>query len=149
MADPHDIIDLNEALYSEPFGGDETDVSVLSEKIVKFRKATTCQSCRSPVLPGTQGRARTERNYETRQIMTFRWCTICTTCMAIEPVDGMESGEQRIATDKRPYSSAAFRAFLNARIEEEGDDEGGEIAPLYRCMLMMLDKHEPADVPRD
>lgn len=70
------------ALDFRPFDGDETDTTLLSDKIVTGRKAYVCQTCDGPIQPGERQRAMVETNNEDKQIMTFRWCRICCRAMA-------------------------------------------------------------------
>ncbi|HQT89106.1 MAG TPA: hypothetical protein PK677_11215 [Acidiphilium sp.] len=75
--------DLAEALRFLPFDGDETDVSPLSDKIVKAAKEhPRCQICHGVILKGERHRAKTERNNEEKTVMTFRFCNKCCRAMA-------------------------------------------------------------------
>jgi hypothetical protein len=75
--------DLNSALRYDPFQGDETYFTLMSDKIVTARKDhPRCQICEAPILKGERHRARTEWNNENKTIMTFRFCWKCTRAMA-------------------------------------------------------------------
>lgn len=77
------------ALVYEPFEGDETDVSGLTDKFVTGRKEHECFHCRDPIPVGQRHRAKTERNNEDRKIETFRFCAACCKTFAIyEGPDG-------------------------------------------------------------
>jgi len=70
-------------LSFDPFSGDETDVSDLSDGFVKGRKDYECQHCAGPIYKGERHRAKTERNNEDHVLMTFRFCPPCCASMAV------------------------------------------------------------------
>lgn len=78
-------VNLEDALADEPFFGDETDTTTLSDKIVKAAKDhPRCQICEAPIAKGEMHRALTERlNEGGGGIMTFRFCNKCTRAMAM------------------------------------------------------------------
>ncbi|MFH5924590.1 hypothetical protein [Roseomonas xinghualingensis] len=76
--------DEDACLTYQPFGGDETDTTVLSDKIVKAAKDHPhCQMCSGPIFKGERHRAMRERNNEERKIETWRWCSKCCRAQAM------------------------------------------------------------------
>ena len=76
---------LEDALSVDPFYGDETDVSDLSDKIVTARKDYPhCHICHGPIANGERHRAKAERNNEDGKVMTFRFCGKCTRAFAAD-----------------------------------------------------------------
>lgn len=76
-------VDLPEAVNFDPFQGDDTLVTGLSDKIVIAAKDhARCQICEAPICKGERHRAKAERNEEDHKIMTFRFCNKCTRAMA-------------------------------------------------------------------
>ena len=77
-------LNLNLALQYDPFEGDETDVTVFSDKIVMAAKDhPRCQICEGPISKGERHRVRTERNNEGEAtVMRFRFCQKCCRAMA-------------------------------------------------------------------
>ena len=74
---------LEDALRFSVFQGDETDVTPLSDRIVKAAKAhPRCCICENSIAKGKFHRALTERNNEKRVVMTFRFCNRCCRAMA-------------------------------------------------------------------
>lgn len=71
------IEDESAALTWHPFEGDETEVRLLSDKIVTARKSHWCHYCNGPIHPGERHRARAELNCELGRKMTFRFCADC------------------------------------------------------------------------
>lgn len=71
------------ALRYNPFEGDDTDVSGLTDKFVKGRKKHECFHCRDVIEVGERHRAKTERNNEEYKIMTFRFCAECCRTFAL------------------------------------------------------------------
>lgn len=69
-------------LTLDPFEGDETDVSDLTDLFVVGRKAHVCHTCAGPIAKGERHRAKTERNNEESKIATFRFCRKCCASMA-------------------------------------------------------------------
>jgi hypothetical protein len=85
--------DARRALSFNPFQGDETDVTVLSDRIVTGAKAhPRCQICEGEIKYGERHRARTEKNNEgsTPPVMTFRFCGAC--CVAMADPDTYDTG---------------------------------------------------------
>lgn len=80
------------ALRYEPFGGDETDVTGLTDKFVTGRKEHECFHCRDVIAPGERHRAKTERNNEERKIETFRFCGTC--CATFATFEGPEGDDK-------------------------------------------------------
>lgn len=80
------------ALDHEPFDGDDTDVSRLTDKFVTGRKLHECFNCRDAIEPGERHRAKTERNNEDRKIETFRFCGACCATFAI--LEGDEGDDE-------------------------------------------------------
>ncbi len=76
------MIDESAVLRYEPFLDDDSDVTVLSDKMVTARKAAECVVCFGPIEPGQRVRARAERNNELHKMMTFRFCPACCAAMA-------------------------------------------------------------------
>lgn len=114
------MIDLNDALQHDPFAGDESYCTGLSDKIVKFRKTkpSGCQWCRRDIAAGTMGRAKSERNDESHTMVTWRWCTKCTSAMALPyDLDG-EIAELRLDLDVAPFNPDNHRQAVVQIIEE-------------------------------
>ena len=83
MSDLTRAFDASAALSYDPFAGDETDVRIISDKIVVAAKShPRCQICEAPILKGERHRSRVELNREDDQIMTFRFCSKCCRAMA-------------------------------------------------------------------
>lgn len=81
---PSRLIPMEEALGFDMFGPDETDVTELSDKIVKAAKDHPhCFVCYGPIAKGERHRAKTERNNEEGKVMTFRACGKCVRAMLI------------------------------------------------------------------
>lgn len=80
---PSRVIDLTEALKYNPFDGDFGDQGdrELRDKLVKFRKRSTCQICAQEVIPGTIGRTLVML-WQSDGIMDYRYCHECTKAMA-------------------------------------------------------------------
>lgn len=77
-------VDIQDALNFEPFYGDESDTSVLSDKIVRAAKDhPRCQICDAPIKKGEVHRATTERSNEGDGIATYRFCNKCCRAMAM------------------------------------------------------------------
>jgi hypothetical protein len=74
------------ALACDPFAGDYggsgSGDRVLSDKIVTARKGGECHCCAQEVQPGTRVRSRAEV-YD-NELMSFRWCAICTGFMGFK-----------------------------------------------------------------
>jgi len=71
-----------ECLLYDPFYGDETYVTPLSDKFVFTRKVHRCQICWDEIPANSRVRAKTERNNEERKVATFYFCTQCCYAMA-------------------------------------------------------------------
>ena len=76
------MIDESAVLRYEPFLDDDSDVTVLSDKMVTARKAAECVVCFGSIEPGQRIRARAERNNDEHKMMTFRFCPTCCAAMA-------------------------------------------------------------------
>jgi len=75
--------DGSAALLFRPFAGDETDTTVLTDKIVVAAKDHQhCQICNGTIVKGERHRSMVERNNEDKKIMTFRFCGLCCKAMA-------------------------------------------------------------------
>jgi hypothetical protein len=136
---------LDDALDSEPFSGDDTRVSVLNDRVVRFRKTPPC-------AVGSCGRARTERDLDDGRIGTFRWCTECTAAQAIEAVDGFLASETWLVIGTDPLDGDAARDWLAGQIDDNADDpEEADLVAAYRWMLAVVDDYRArfgVEVPR-
>lgn len=84
-------------LSYDMFAGDETDVTLLSNRMLITRTAHRCVICNELIPVGSRVRATTERNNEERRVMTFYACVPCCAAMARAYEDDGESIEQRSA----------------------------------------------------
>lgn len=73
---------IRDILNFRPFQGDETDTTELRDRMVMVRYSHRCQICWGRIEGGDYVRALTERNNETKQVMTFYFCELCCTAMA-------------------------------------------------------------------
>lgn len=71
-------------LSYDPWGGDDTDTQVLSDKMVVVRKDHQCAICFGPIAKGERVRSMTELNREDSVVATFRFCTLCCEAMAAD-----------------------------------------------------------------
>lgn len=69
-------------LSYNPFQGDETDVTELSDKFVTTRYSHKCQICFEQIAAKSHVRARREVNNEDKKVMTFYFCEECCGAMA-------------------------------------------------------------------
>lgn len=93
------------AMACDPFAGDYDGAGggdrILNDKIVTARKGGECQCCAQQVIPGTRVRSRTEV-YD-GELMSFRWCAICTGFMGFkDPYLSERALEKRIALRNAP-----------------------------------------------
>jgi hypothetical protein len=97
---------LSRSHLFDPFAGDETPVIRLSDKIVRARRTySNCLICEGPIAAETPYRQIKEVVRDnTRKIMTFRFCGICTRAMAHPDVFGtgrMIASRYRIGNCRR------------------------------------------------
>jgi hypothetical protein len=84
-------VDLAHATHYYPFEGDETDVTLLSDRIVRAAKShPICQICDGAIAAGEHHRVRTERDNEAHKVMSFRFCNRC--CRAMAHPDTYDTG---------------------------------------------------------
>jgi hypothetical protein len=83
-------------LSFDPFQGDGTDSTPLSDKMVVCRGDYTCHWCGGPISKGDRVRTLRERNNEEQTIETFRFCGPCCTAMTLSD-DGTELEKRAIS----------------------------------------------------
>lgn len=90
------MIDRDQSVLAyDPFAGDETRITVLSDTIVVTRTAHLCNVCQGQTVPGTRCRRRTEINHDDRKLMSFYFCTPCCDAMAASWEDEGRAIEER------------------------------------------------------
>lgn len=102
-------------LSSNPFDGDDTDVTLLADKFVNVRKRHTCIICQGRIKIGERVRSRTERNNEEQKVMTFYFCPICCRADAKAEDDDCDAISARYEIGKRRSEKK-----LKARLLREG-----------------------------
>ncbi|MBS7545669.1 hypothetical protein [Ancylobacter oerskovii] len=92
-----------------PFFPDETDTTLLADRMVFARAPHRCAICLGDVLRGERHRARTERiNEGAGRVMTFRFCRLCCEAMAASWTD-----EGKAITERTAIGIAASRAEVS------------------------------------
>lgn len=92
--------DAAAALSYDPFAGDETDVRVMSDRIVVAAKPhPRCHICEAEIEKGERHRSRVELNREDDIVMTFRFCNKC--CRAMAAVHARWNGYRLIESRER------------------------------------------------
>lgn len=87
--------DIDECLWVDPFGGDDSDVYVMSDKIVTAAKEHPhCWVCHGQIAKGERHRARSEINREEGLRMTFRFCHECCVAMIENEDEDCEPGQK-------------------------------------------------------
>lgn len=84
------------ALSWEPFFGDETDTTTLSDKFVTCGKEHRCSHCWGYCGAGERARALTERNNEDRIVRTFYFCNLCCKAAAGADADAGKAIDHRL-----------------------------------------------------
>lgn len=79
-------------LSYNPFQGDETDIRLLSDRMVVTRRAHKCNICWEDFPAGSRARARREVNREEHKTMTFYFCPLCCEAMAKAMSDDDDAG---------------------------------------------------------
>ncbi|MCR4374205.1 MAG: hypothetical protein NUW22_05090 [Acidobacteria bacterium] len=62
-----------------PWGGDESDVTTLSDKMVVARKEASCAICFGPIMP--KDRVRAQVQVYDGKVRTFQFCVVCCAAM--------------------------------------------------------------------
>lgn len=75
-------------LAYNPFDGDrDSQVRVMSDKLLTTRKPHRCTVCWDDIPPGARVRARSEVDQQDRRAMTFYFCPPCCEAMALSWTD--------------------------------------------------------------
>jgi hypothetical protein len=87
----------SDILAANPFEGDfgAPGDRTLKDRLGVARKAGPCHDCRQTIQPGERVRMRSD--ICDGELMSFRWCALCCSAMALSWTDGGEAWEARLA----------------------------------------------------
>jgi hypothetical protein len=104
MSDHQETID-KAVLQFDPWCGDESDVTTLSDRMVVTRVKSVCAICFENILP--RDRVRTKVEKWDGKMKTFRFCVNCCAAMARRAFAANEAQEMEI---ENRYNMGRLRA---------------------------------------
>lgn len=100
-----------DCLQYDPFQGDETDVTKLSDRFLVTRKPHQCNVCLGQIPAGQRVRALTEINHEEKKVSTFYFCVLCCEAMALVWTDAGLAIEARTSIGMMKANASRFTGF--------------------------------------